>query len=256
MDSTQIGTTVRFEPGTLIANRYEVVGRLGAGGMGFVLKAADRKLNGEIVAIKLLNKQVAEENSTVLQRMINEVLIARSLTHPNIVRIHDIGETDDGFTYITMEYVQGQSLAELVASQGTEGLPLPTALKLLCEILEGVGFAHRKGVIHRDLKPANVLITEHGELKIVDFGLARASESDMKLTQTGEAVGTPAFMAPEQFRGGEVDRRTDVYALGIMAYQFVTGSLPFNCRTFFDMALKHINAPLPDFADEAKGIPS
>ncbi len=244
-----------IEEGTRIADRYIVTGRLGAGGMGVVLKVADSKLHDEEVALKLLNPVHTGADPTTLKRMVNEVVVARSLTHPNIVRIHDIGETEQGCTYITMEYVKGQPLDEVVKSRGNTGLPMATTIKFLSEILEGVGYAHKRGIIHRDIKPANILLTEEGEIKIVDFGLARSSGTDMSLTKTGEAVGTPAFMAPEQFRGSGIDQRADVYALGIMAYQLATGNLPFNCETFFDMALKHMNSPLPNFAEDSAHVP-
>lgn len=245
-----------IEEGTRIADRYVVTGRLGAGGMGVVLKVADSKLHDEEVALKLLNPVHTGADPTTLKRMVNEVVVARSLTHPNIVRIHDIGETEQGCTYITMEYVKGQPLDELVKSRGNTGLPMATTIKFLSEILEGVAYAHKRGIIHRDIKPANILLTDEGEIKIVDFGLARSSGTDMSLTKTGEAVGTPAFMAPEQFRGAGIDQRADVYALGIMAYQLATGNLPFNCETFFDMALKHMNSPLPNFAQESGNVPA
>lgn len=279
MDSTTTGWTPRtgFKPGTVIADRYQVSRTLGSGGMGTVLKVLDLRLGSQTIALKLLNPKMGHSDPTALKRLTNEVVVARSLTHPNIVRIHDIGETDDGFSYITMEYVKGCSLEELIrrysraakhldqtiasspesvlTEERLGGLPFAEAYSLLLEILQGISFAHERGVVHRDLKPANVLISEEGEVKIVDFGLARMHESEMGLTKTGETVGTPTFMAPEQFRGEKVDARCDIYALSIIAYQMVTGELPFSSTTYVDLAMKHMNDPMPNFATGDSGIP-
>ena len=244
-----------FSPGTLIAGRYEIRQKLGAGGMGVVLKAKDQKLNGEEVALKLLKPQHEDEDPMALPRLINEVRLARSLTHPNIVRIHDISETEDGTAYVSMEFIEGTSLADVIAKSKKQGLPFAEAYRILSEIVKGVAFAHGKGIIHRDLKPANILISKSGEIKIADFGIARTIESDIALTRTGEAVGTPAYMAPEQFRGEKLDARCDVYALGILAHQLITGELPFSSKSFFNIALQHMNEELPTFESCGKQVP-
>ena len=236
-----------FSPGTLLAGRYEIRQKLGAGGMGVVLRALDRKLNGEEVALKILRPQFEDADPLALPRLINEVRLARALTHPNIVRIHDIGETEDGAAYVSMEFIAGQCLSDVISDskKGIRGLPFEEAYRYFVEIARGVAYAHSKGIIHRDLKPANILISKSKEIKIADFGIARTIENEMALTRTGEAVGTPAYMAPEQFRGEELDARCDVYALGILAHQMLTGELPFSSKSFFNLALQHMNDELP-----------
>jgi serine/threonine protein kinase len=243
-----------FSPGTLVAGRYEVRQKLGAGGMGVVLRAIDRKLGGEDIALKILKPQFEESDPTALPRLINEVRLARSLTHPNIVRIHDIGETEDGGAYVSMEFIEGTGLNDIL-NKAQKGLPFHEAYRILCEITDGVGFAHSKGIIHRDLKPANILICKNGDIKIADFGIARSMDTDIHLTRPGEAVGTPAYMAPEQFKGDGIDVRCDVYALGILGYQLVTGELPFSSKSFFNLALQHMNEELPSLISQGVEIP-
>ncbi|MCC6933135.1 MAG: protein kinase [Deltaproteobacteria bacterium] len=250
--SSDDGKLLKLTAGSVIAGRYEVVSKIGAGGMGMVYKVIDRKLNEQVVALKLLNPFLSQ-NETVLKRFMNEVLVARSLSHPNIIRIHDIGNTEDGITYISMEYVEGQSLSDIIAPSGddqTQGqaLDFDEALGFLFQILNGVAYAHEKGIIHRDLKPANVLISKTGEVKLADFGTARVLNEQSGLTQDGQAIGTPDYMSPEQIRGEAVDKRSDIYALGVIAYQLVTGKKPFCADTPVAVAFKHVHDPFPFFA--------
>ncbi len=251
-----------IEEGTLVAGRYEVIGRIGTGGMGVVLHVIDRELNDEVVALKLLHPHLAQDD-IVFKRFRNEVLIARTLTHPNIVRIHDIGRDPDGMSYISMELVDGQTLKGKLGTKEDErgnslpgqALPFDEAISDLVQILSGVSYAHSKGIIHRDIKPANVLISKSGEIKLADFGTARILGMDTSLTQSGQMVGTPDYMSPEQIRGETLDEACDIYSLGIMAYELVTGEKPFNADSAVAVAYKHINEPIPDFANEENGIP-
>jgi len=251
-----------LKPGKLIAGRFEICGRIGSGGMGMVYRAIDRELEDD-VALKLLHPHLAQDE-TVFRRFRNEVLVARSLSHPNIVRTHDIGKTDDGYSYISMELVKGVSLKEyLVNRTGShqEGgeyslLPFKEAASIYSQILSGINYAHAKGVIHRDLKPANVMIDRNGEVKLADFGTARILGMDTSITRTGQLIGTPDYMAPEQIRGEKLDQSCDIYSLGIIAYELVTGARPFAADTAVAVAFKHLNEPMPQVSELAPESPA
>lgn len=233
-----------FDTGVLIAGRYEVVATVGTGGMGWVLHVIDRALAGKSVALKVLYPHLVQD-STTFSRFKNEVVVARDLNHPNIVRTFDIGQTESGFHFISMEYVHGTSLKDLIYNGSGEGLPVPDAIRVLQDIVEGIAHAHSKGVIHRDLKPDNILVSKLGEVKIADFGIARSIWQDHGLTKTGGAVGTPYYMAPEQLRGEPVDHRADVYAIGIIAFELIAGRRPFDDTCFLNLAQMHFDAELP-----------
>ena len=245
---------LEFETGSVIAERYEVVSRLGAGGMGAVFKVIDRALDNEHCAIKLLYPHLVKD-AVVFARFRNEVLVARQLAHPNIVRLYDFGNAGMGYYFISMEYIKGASLGQKIYGPRHERPDFKETLRILLEVCYGVKHAHDKKVIHRDLKPDNVLITPDGDIKITDFGLARTLYLDKGFTATGEAVGTPYYMAPEQIRGDEVDGRCDIYAIGIMAYEMVVGAKPFDADCWFNLAALHLLEPLPDFVSSENGIP-
>ncbi|HMK30558.1 MAG TPA: serine/threonine-protein kinase [Terriglobales bacterium] len=206
--------------------RYEILAELGRGGMGVVYQAHDPRIN-RLVAIKTVSVAglEADEQVEYRERFFREAQAAGRLSHPGIVTIFDVGE--EGTTrdpYIVMEYVPGQSLKKLL-STATRGLPCDTALRLIEELAEGLGYAHAQGVVHRDIKPANVIVTEDGHAKLTDFGIAK-----MDLTTTtpsGELFGTPAYMSPEQLRGATVDGRSDLFSLGVVLYTLLTGHRPF-----------------------------
>lgn len=238
-----------FEPGAVIAGRYEVVNLLGKGGMGMVLRVIDRSLDNEPTALKLLYPHHVKD-PVVFARFRNEVLVARSLAHPNIVRIYDFGVAGKGYFYISMEFVQGYSLKERIHSPHYKDLDFPEICRILYGIGEGLAYAHRKGVVHRDMKPDNILLTPGGEIRISDFGLARSVNIDKGFTQTGETVGTPCYMAPEQIRGQKVDARADIYSLGILAYEMATGTRPFEDESWYTLAKMHMTQPIPAFAKE------
>ncbi len=250
--------------GELIAGRFEICERLGTGGMGLVYRAIDRDLNDEVVALKILHAHLASDE-TIFRRFRNEVLVARSLSHPNIVRTHDIGKAKDGYSYISMEFVDGTSLKEhtlkeIEADDGSLSeqqiaLPFEYALSIFCQILSGVSYAHGKDIIHRDLKPANVMISKNGEVKLADFGTARILGMDTSITRTGQVVGTPDYMSPEQIRGERLERSCDLYALGIIAYELVVGVKPFVADSPVAVAFKHLNEELPDFDRKRLEVP-
>ncbi|MCJ7589027.1 MAG: protein kinase [Candidatus Aminicenantes bacterium] len=222
-----------FARGTLFAGRYEIIEELGAGGMGAVYRAHDTKLNEE-VALKLIRPEIAADKRTV-ERFRNEIRIARKISHPNVCRTHDLGE--EGKTlYLTMEYVRGEDLKSLI--HRTKTLSVGTTLAITRQIAEGLGEAHKQGITHRDLKPANVMIDKDGQAKIMDFGIARSLHG-AGTTAEGAIIGTPEYMSPEQVEGKPADGRADLYALGIILFEMVTGRVPFEGETAFSIANKH-----------------
>jgi HAMP domain-containing protein len=218
-----------LEPGRLLGNRYEIKEVLGAGGMGMVYKATDREL-GDIVAIKTLRPEMLKTDPEALNRFRSEIRLARLISHRNVVRTHDIGETG-GLYYITMEFVEGKSLKDLIVSRGRlpVGVVVPIA-KQLCRALE---VAHEAGVIHRDIKPQNMVVEGDGVLKVMDFGIARLAQrkADAGFTQAGMVVGTPEYMAPEQLLGDDIDVRADIYSAGVVLYEALTGRVPHTAET-------------------------
>ena len=224
--------------GTLFDGRYTVVRKLGAGGMANVYLAEDQEL-GRRVAIKILNERHANDEQFV-ERFRREAKNAAALSHPNIVSIYDRGEAE-GTYYIAMEYVDGRSLKELIVSRGPA--PITVAVEYARQILSALRFAHRHGIVHRDIKPHNALVDAEGRVKVTDFGIARAGTSQM--TEAGSIVGTAQYLSPEQARGSNVDQRSDVYSLGIVLYELLTGTVPFNGDTPVEIAMKHLSA-LPE----------
>jgi serine/threonine-protein kinase len=215
-------------PGQLLANRFEVKKVLGAGGMGMVYKALDREL-GETVAIKTLRPEFMDADSNALDRFRSEIRLARRISHRNVVRTHDIGEVD-GLYYITMEFVEGSSLKDLIVSRGR--LPAAAVVSIGKQLCRALEVAHEAGVIHRDIKPQNMVVEADGTLKVMDFGIARLqSRSDAGHTQAGMVVGTPEYMSPEQLRGDELDGRSDIYSAGVVLYEALTGMLPITADT-------------------------
>jgi serine/threonine-protein kinase len=219
---------------TLFDGRYRIVRKLGSGGMADVYLAEDEEL-GRRVAIKILNDRHATDEQFV-ERFRREAKNAAGLSHPNIVSIYDRGEAE-GTYYIAMEYLDGRSLKELVVARG----PLPIADAIACtrDLLAALRFAHRKGVVHRDIKPHNVMADADGRLKVTDFGIARAGASQM--TETGSIIGTAQYLSPEQARGAAVDQRSDLYSVGIVLYELLTGTVPFSGETPVEIAMKHLS---------------
>jgi serine/threonine-protein kinase len=224
---------------TLFDGRYRIQRKLGAGGMADVYLAEDQEL-GRRVAIKILNGRHANDDQFI-ERFRREAKNAAALNHPNIVSIYDRGEAEDTY-YIAMEYLDGRTLKELIVSRGAA--PINVAIEYARQILSALRFAHRHGIVHRDIKPHNVLVDGEGRVKVTDFGIARAGTSQM--TETGSIVGTAQYLSPEQARGGEVDPRSDLYSLGVVLYELLTGKTPFEGETPVEIAMKHLsNTPKP-----------
>jgi serine/threonine-protein kinase len=223
------------EPDTIIDGRYRVVSRLGSGGMADVYLAEDQLL-GRSLAVKVLHHHFAEDQEFV-ERFRREASSAAGLSHPNIVAIFDRGEWD-GTYYIAMEYVPGRSLKELVREQGP--LDPVVAIDIVTQILQAARFAHARGVIHRDLKPHNVILDEEGRARVTDFGIAQAGASDM--TMTGSIMGTAQYLSPEQAQGHAVSAPSDLYAVGVILYELLTGAVPFDGDTAVAIAFKQVSA--------------
>ncbi len=218
----------------VFANRYELGEEIGRGGMADVYLAHDRLLDRQ-VAVKVLSPEFASDR-TNFERFRREARAAAGLNHPNIVAVYDWGEEDDT-SYIVMEYVPGQTLRDLIQAYGQ--LSPTEAARIAAEIADALSFAHEHGVVHRDVKPANVLITPHGQVKVTDFGIARA-ETGEPLTKTGSVLGTATYFSPEQAQGLHLDGRSDVYALGVVLYELVTGTAPFIATSPVSVAYKHV----------------
>jgi serine/threonine protein kinase len=214
--------------------RYKVLQLLGEGGMGKVYKAWDKELEEE-VAVKVLLPQFSSE-AQMLVRFKREIKLARSITHENVCKIFDLGEAE-GTKYITMEFIEGQSLESLLKKQ--RKLNIADGVRIINQITDALVTFHKKGIIHRDLKPSNIMINPEGKVYIMDFGIAKSVESD-ELTRTGDSVGTPAYMAPEQIAGEKVDSRADLYSLGVIIYQMFTGQRVFEADTPYTLALKQL----------------
>jgi serine/threonine-protein kinase len=245
-----------FPPGRKIANRYVIEKELGHGGMGAVYLARDEQL-GERVALKVVTATMASDPAAAAERFRREVATARKVTHPNVIRIHDLLE-DGGLLLLSMEYVEGMTLATYLSR--VSQVRVDEARLILSQICDGLTAAHNAGVIHRDLKPGNVLLDGEKRVKVIDFGLAKASFL-AGMTATGLILGTPEYMAPEQVRGLACDGRTDLYSLGALAYHLFTGRPPFTGETPIAIGFAHVSetaippkklrAELPDSIDQA-----
>ena len=228
-----------FDPGAVVDGRYRVLSRLGAGGMADVYLAEDQQLSRQ-VALKLLHRRFAEDPGFV-ERFRREAQSAASLQHPNVVSVFDRGAFD-GTYYIAMEYLPGRSLKQLIRQEAP--LEPLRAIDLTIQILKAARFAHRRGVIHRDLKPHNVIVDDNDHVKVTDFGIARAGASDM--TETGSIMGTAQYLSPEQAQGHAVSAPSDLYSVGIVLYEMLTGRVPFDAESAISIALKHVSeGPIP-----------
>jgi beta-lactam-binding protein with PASTA domain/predicted Ser/Thr protein kinase len=226
----------RVQPDTVIDGRYRVLRKLGSGGMADVYAVEDQQL-GRRVALKMLHRRFAEDQQFV-ERFRREASSAAGLQHPNIVAIFDRGQWD-GTYYIAMELVEGRTLKEIVRDKGPA--PAEAAVDVTLQILRAARYAHKHGVVHRDIKPHNVLIDQDGRVRVTDFGIARAGTSDM--TETGSIMGTAQYLSPEQAQGRPVDARSDLYSIGIVLYELLTGQVPFDAESPVTVALMQVSEP-------------
>lgn len=251
-----VGVPRDLEAGQTFASRYKIEGLLGRGGMGVVYRATDTQLD-EVVAIKTLPASAMNTSSEDVERFKREIRLARKITHRNVLRTFDYGEAE-GFYFISMEFVKGYALADMLEETGH--LAPRVALGVARQICRGLEAAHEQGIIHRDIKPQNVLIDHKGEVKLMDFGIARAQEADA-MTQQGMIVGTPHYMSPEQVQGKPLDPRSDVYAMGVLIYEMLCGVRPFNASSLTGVLTAHITetpkAPItirPEIGAELNGV--
>src|SRR5918997_2202237 len=224
---------------TVLDDRYDVVRPLGSGGMGEVYLARDRVL-GRDVALKVLRKQYAGDGEFA-ERFKREAMSVASLSHPNIVQVYDRGETEEGSSYIAMEYVPGGTLKERISREGS--LEAADAAGLGAQVAEALGAAHDRGMVHRDIKPQNVLLAARGGAKVADFGIARAGSS-ATISRTGSVMGTAGYMSPEQALGKPATPESDLYSLGVVLYEALTGQLPYTAESPVAVSMKHLNEPL------------
>jgi len=218
--------------GSVFAGRYQIIEELGKGGMGRVYKVLDKEVNAK-VALKLIKPEIASDKKTI-ERFRNELKVARDIAHKNVCRMYDLGK-EEGAYYITMEYVSGEDLKSFIRRSGI--ISVGKAISIANQVCEGLSEAHRLGVVHRDLKPQNIMIDNEGNARIMDFGIARSLRAK-GITGSGVMIGTPEYMSPEQVDGKEADQRADIYSLGVILYEMVTGQVPFEGDTPFSIGVK------------------
>src|ERR1700723_2802444 len=246
--SSPIASALATNVLSALGQRYEILGEAGHGSMGNVYKARDRE-TGETVALKLLKPEIASDQA-MMDRFKNELLFARKITHKNVCRVYEFNRLG-GIAYTSMEFVEGESLRSVLNRFGA--LTRKKATDLALQICSGLKEAHAQGIVHRDLKPENVMIDGQGNVKIMDFGIARSMEAGTRLT--GSMVGTPAYMAPEQVAGKSVDYRTDIYSLGLMLYEMFTGVPAFSADNSIAVALKQMREDPPPPHEIEPNIP-
>ncbi len=229
--------------GEIFANRYRIEQVVGRGGMGVVYKAFDTQLE-EIVAIKTLPGDVMHRSGDDLERFKREIRVARRITHRNVVRTYDYGEAE-GVYFISMEFVRGYTLADCLADAPDHRMPPRVALGTARQICRGLQAAHEQGIVHRDIKPQNVLIDHKGEVKLMDFGIARITESADAMTAAGLIIGTPHYMSPEQVQGNQLDARADVYSMGVLLYEMLSGHRPFESSSLTGVLTAHLTQEPP-----------
>ncbi|MBA1392719.1 Stk1 family PASTA domain-containing Ser/Thr kinase, partial [Lactobacillus sp. XV13L] len=235
--------------GYLLGDRYRIIDTLGEGGMSNVYLADDIILARK-VAVKILRLDLQKEPQT-LARFQREALATSELSHPNIVMVLDV-DNDHGVPYMVMEYVDGPDLKDYIRQNAP--LALHRVIRIMDQILSAMTLAHKHNVIHRDLKPQNILMDKHGNIKIADFGIAVALNQN-SITQTNSALGSVHYMSPEQTRGGLVTKQSDIYSLGIILYELITGSVPFNGDSAVAIALKHAQEPIPSIREKDAEVP-
>ena len=237
--------------GLFISDRYEVTDKIGSGGMSDVYKAKDHKLN-RFVALKVLKSEYSEDKNFVTKFKV-EAQSAAGLQHPNIVNVFDVGE-DNGIHYIVMELIEGITLKKYIQRyvQRNTKLPVREAVSILIQVAQGIEAAHNNHIIHRDIKPQNIIISREGKVKVTDFGIARAASAN---TISSNAMGSVHYISPEQAKGGFVDEKSDIYALGITLYEMLTGHVPFDGDSTVTIALQHVQNDMPSAKIDVPDLP-
>ena len=223
----------------MINDRYEIIKSIGEGGMANVYLAMDTFLDRK-VAVKVLRGDLSTDEKFI-RRFQREAYNASALSHPNIVEMYDVGE-DNGTYYIVMEYIEGRTLKQLLKKRGN--LTTPEVVDIMLQLTDGIAYAHDKYIIHRDLKPQNIMISDDGKIKITDFGIAVALNST-QLTQTNSVMGSVHYLPPEQASGKGATTKSDIYSMGIMLFELLTGKLPFKGENAVEIALKHMKDDIP-----------
>jgi serine/threonine protein kinase len=234
--------------GTVLSGRYRLDSKLGSGGMSTVYLATDETLE-RLVAVKVLHAEISDQPDQI-ERFRREARSVAKLSHPNVVAVIDAGQ-DAGHPYIVFEYIEGETLKQRIERMGK--LPLDESAAYAIEVGRGLVAAHARNMVHRDVKPQNVLIDPEGRAKVTDFGIARSLEAK-GLTATGRVLGTTDYVAPEQAMGHEIDARSDVYSLGVLLYEMLTGEVPFHAETQVGVAMKHVNEPLPNVQEQRSEV--
>lgn len=261
MDATVATPQSPTDPllGVVLAERYQVLRMIGQGGMGVVYEAAHTQLNKR-VAVKLLLAKYADDPEAIA-RFHREALACSQIGNPHIIDVIDIGTSPDGRSFVVLELLQGENLGDAIAKHGA--MPGVRAIRIMQQVLQGIGAAHARGIIHRDLKPDNVFLIQRSNerdfVKLLDFGISKildAADSKVRLTSTGTVVGTPVYMAPEQALGGAIDHRIDLYAAGVMFYEMLSGKPPFDAPSYLALITKHLHDPPPDLAFLRPDLPA
>ena len=229
---------------------YKILRVLGRGGMGVVYRAEQVSIH-RAVALKVLAPNLAHER-TLVKRFLREGRIAAKIEHANVATVYDVGE-EEGIHFILMEYVRGKTLAQVIAEEGR--LEILRSLRVAEEIANALSAAHKLGIIHRDIKPDNIMLGTNRELKVMDFGLARAQSSNTNLTVTGDTLGTPRYMSPEQVRNDELTPQSDLYSLAVILFEMLTGKVPYTADSSFGLMMKTVKEPFPAIRKYHRAIP-
>ncbi|MCA9227071.1 MAG: serine/threonine protein kinase [Planctomycetales bacterium] len=249
-----------FQTAAIINDRYRILDRIGEGGGGTVYRAADLRHDSEEIAIKVLLLHDIDGDQKALRRFINEVALVQQLSHPNIIEVYELSRTALGQHFLTMQYVAGGTVRDHIKEST---FTFEDVLRILRDMARALHYAHSQSVVHRDLKPENILLTRTNDVKIADFGLARNMNQGFTMTPAGETVGTPYYMSPEQLQGKRVDGRSDIYSLGIVAFEMVTGERPFqhsgpaeHSMAYHELARMHFMSPLPSLEAAQMPVPA
>jgi serine/threonine-protein kinase len=236
----------------MILDRFRVIRRIGSGGFGTVYLVHDVTVKDELI-LKVLNPHISVD-PTMIQRFVHELKYARRITHRNIIRIHDLLQLGDTHA-ISMEFFPGQDLGSILEAEGPQ--TADRCVRIACQVCEGLTAAHAEGVIHRDIKPANILVGKDDMVKVVDFGLAAVTQSaGSRLTKSGILVGTPQYMAPEQIKGDDIDERADIYSLGIVMYEMLSGKPPFHGENAVNILFQHLEGKTTPLRELNAGVPA